>query len=693
LGSVWLNGRKLGLWGLMAGEIFISYRRADQAWARLLHAQLQAEGVEAWYDAQVGAGQDWRIATAKALKASQIFVLLFSSSAAQSSDIAKELAAAVFEKKLIIPVRLEDIAPDGAFLYELASRNWVNAYENTEAKLAELATGLARMVRSGIRDESVLPFDRSDAGQTTLARKWLRKPAVIAVVVAIMVAVASATVSLLYPRQGVVVVNSQPLARPAVVSVAVLPFLNLSSDKEQEFFSDGITEEITSALAKVPGLTVIGRTSAFQFKGENKDLRAIGRALGASDLIEGSVRKDGDQVRITAQLIKADDGTHLWTESYDRKLTDIFAIQEDIATAIAGAMQVPLGLKKGQNLISSRTDDLDAYQQYLHARALFRARKADDAISMLKLVVARDPNYAPAWALLSTATTLPSQYGGVEKEIRAGHMEEARLLAHSILDRAEKAAREAIRLDPRLAIGYAALAPIEINRGNWIASEDEFRQALALDPNDPDVLYIYASFLGSVGRLIDARRVQIRILAQEPFVPQYKLQAADVLWAMGQNDAALKILEPMASDQRRNLGLAKVYATTGRSAQAADTLRAIPASDQYSRQTLDDAARLIRSAPGTTAASNALPTFGGALKFIYLFVGAEDRYLEEAERQLQVGLEGGLFRDPWAPSSASLRRTERFKAFAQQNGFVDYWRARGWPDACHPVGANDFACQ
>src|ERR1700759_4496514 len=144
----------------MAGEIFISYRRADQAWARLLHARLQAEGVEAWYDAQVGAGQDWRLATAKALEDSHIFVLLFSENAAQSSDIAKELAAAVLEKKLIVPVRLENIAPKGAFLYELASRNWINAYENTEAKLAELAQGLARLVRTGGRDESVLLLDR-----------------------------------------------------------------------------------------------------------------------------------------------------------------------------------------------------------------------------------------------------------------------------------------------------------------------------------------------------------------------------------------------------------------------------------------------------------------------------------------------------------------------------------------------------
>ena len=195
----------------MAGEIFISYRRADEAWARLLHSQLQAEGVEAWYDAQVGAGQDWRIATAKALEASQIFVLLFSENAAQSSDIAKELAAATLEKKLIIPVRLENIAPKGAFLYELASRNWVNAYDNTEAKLAELAKGLAHLVRTGARDESVLPFDRSGDGQTPArARKSMRTPAIIAAAAIAVIAAAAIAAWLLWPAKHWAVENSRP---------------------------------------------------------------------------------------------------------------------------------------------------------------------------------------------------------------------------------------------------------------------------------------------------------------------------------------------------------------------------------------------------------------------------------------------------------------------------------------------------
>ena len=221
-------------------------------------------------------------------------------------------------------------------------------------------------------DESVLPFDRN-AGINTAVQKpsWLtRRQWVIAASATIIVAATGATIFSVYPRRGAVVANSKPLARSSAVSVAVLPFLNLSSDKEQEYFSDGITEEITSALAKVPGLTVIGRTSAFQFKGENKDLRAIGRALGVSNLIEGSVRKAGDRVRITAQLIKAATGDHVWTDSYDRNLTDIFAVQEDVAKAIAAALRVPLGLNQSDALVSNREIDPESHEDYLRAAAL-----------------------------------------------------------------------------------------------------------------------------------------------------------------------------------------------------------------------------------------------------------------------------------------------------------------------------------
>src|SRR5665213_1711548 len=205
----------------MAGEIFISYRRVDEAWARLLHAQLQAEGVDSWYDAQVGAGQDWRTATARALQASRIFVLLFSAAAAESEDIAKELAAAIFSKKLVVPVRIENIQPSGAFLYELASRNWVNAFENTEAKLAELARSLAKLVKAGIVDESIIPFDRN-AGAKAPARKPsrpARKTWIIAAAALLIIAASGTAALLLRP------------APSTELRIAMLPFDVLSDDK------------------------------------------------------------------------------------------------------------------------------------------------------------------------------------------------------------------------------------------------------------------------------------------------------------------------------------------------------------------------------------------------------------------------------------------------------------------------------
>ena len=181
-------------------------------------------------------------------------------------------------------------------------------------------------------------------------------------------------------------------------SIAVLPFANMSSDPEQEFFSDGITEEILNALAQVPDLKVAGRTSSFAFKDRNEDLRGIGEALGVNHILEGSVRKAGNQVRITAQLIKADDGFHLWSETFDRELTDVFAIQDEIAAAILAQLETQLAVGSS---IDVAEVDLAVYDQYLKARQLMRGRAEQDlqqASSLLDQVIAQDPEYAPALA-------------------------------------------------------------------------------------------------------------------------------------------------------------------------------------------------------------------------------------------------------------------------------------------------------
>jgi TolB-like protein/Tfp pilus assembly protein PilF len=482
------------------------------------------------------------------------------------------------------------------------------------------------------------------------------------------------------------------------LSIAVLPFVNLSGDAGQEFFSDGMTEEITSALAKVPNLRVVARTSAFQFKGENRDIQAIAQALHATHLIEGSVRKDGNQLRITAQLIKADDGTHLWTESYDRELKGVFAVQEEIASAIAGALRVPLGLRQGEALVSNRTNDLDSYQQYLRARSLVRARAIGDAIKVLEPVVARDPSYAPAWGLLALAYALAPTFSS--PGLRSAPLEQMRRIVQSTTDKAEMAAREAIRLDPKHPGAYVGQAFAEgFRRARYAAAEGLFRQALTLDPNDPGALDWYSYMLGTAGRLKDSLRLREQLQTLEPFVPIYNINTGIIVYASGQDQAAIKVLEAVPSggvtSYLRNNNLARAYAAEGRYAEAADTLLATPQNQSpYSRRSLEDAARLLRGAPAATKAPDALPALEEGLDFVYAFVGAPDRLLEYYERLVATNFAIGIgFPHLWHPLYAPLRKTERFKTLMRNAGLVEYWRTRGWPDLCRPVGTDDFVCE
>jgi TolB-like protein len=491
--------------------------------------------------------------------------------------------------------------------------------------------------------------------------------------------------------------RSASLAPGSAISLAVLPFVNLSSDKDQEFFSDGMTEEITAALAKVSGLTVVARTSAFAFKGQNKDVRDMGRALGASHLIEGSVRKAGERVRITAQLVRADTGAHLWTDNYDRDLKDVFAVQEDIAQAIANALRVPLGLKQGESLVSNRTKDLDSYQDYLRARALVRSRGAlepggplTEAAKLLEQVVARDPNYAPAWAMLGQAYALTTvftsgAYNGLTDELRS--------FAPEVLQKAEAAAQQATRLDPNNVDGYTALAIAADMRGSFVQGEDFCKRALSLDPGNPDALQQCGLLLAIVGRLKDSLALRLRLRAQEPLVPVFNVFTAEVLWESGQNDESFAILKALPPSTLAGLHLAQVYASSGHYSEAADALRGIP-TDFLLPRSVEEAIRLLKLAP-TQVAPPQTTLRGNPLSFVYLYVGAPDRALDYYENLAKVGYPAAAVMPAaiWASAYAPLRKSERFKAHVRKAGMLDFWKARGWPDMCHPVGADDFVCE
>ena len=498
------------------------------------------------------------------------------------------------------------------------------------------------------------------------------------------------------PRSQANIAPASSTAQPGGISVAVLPFVNLSDDRQQEFFSDGMTEEITSALAKVSNLRVVGRTSAFQFKGENKDLRAIGQALSATHLIEGSVRKDGNEVRITAQLIQADDGTHLWTESYNRELKGVFAIQEEIAIAIASALRVPLGLKEGQSLVANRTSDTDSYQDYLRARALVRGRgplepggPLTEAAKLLEQVVARDPNFAPAWGLLGYSYLLTPSFSYA---VTKGSADEFRLIAADAYSKAEAAAQQAVRLDPNNVGGYTILALVQEAHGALVQAEDLFKRVLSLDPNDADALHQYGGMLALVGRLKDSLPMRMRLRAQEPLVPIFNTFTALVLYANGRNDEAFAILRASPPGLFARLFLAQIYSSMGHYSEAADALREIP-SGMVHPGAMEEALRLLRTAPAK-APSTQTSWSNGFLGFVYLYVGAPDRALGWYESFVEAGypVPGNGIAAMWTVSYAPVRKTERFKDYVRKIGLVDYWRARGWPDLCRPVGADDFAC-
>jgi TolB-like protein len=481
------------------------------------------------------------------------------------------------------------------------------------------------------------------------------------------------------------------------VSIAVLPFLNLSGDPGQEFFSDGMTEEITSALAKVKGLRVVGRTSAFEFKGQNKDLHAIGQALRAGHLLEGSVRKEGSQIRVTAQLIRADDGTHIWTENYDRELKSVFAIQDEISQAIAGALQVPLGLKPGETLVANRAIDPNSYQQYLAAKAIVRGRgrtgnDMTEAVRLLEQVVARDSQYAPAWSLLSQAYTFVPQE---DISFSSTQMEEQRRLAGVYLPKSEAAARHAIELDPSSADAHTALSQNSARRGKPIEAEAEYMRALALDPMNPDALHSAGAQLADAGKLKGALVIRRQLQSVEPLVPVFNGVTARILMADGQYGAALSILTALPGDSKeRAIILGQTYAEMGRYAEAADAILKAPAG-VYPPGDAEAAAGLLRKAPAKVTPQD-LPAFSNRLGLFYRYVGASERsadnFLAAQERVLDTGYLG-VFDIAWGSWNAPARKTVRFKEILRKRGYVDYWRARGWPDVCHPIGPDDFACE
>jgi TolB-like protein len=290
-------------------------------------------------------------------------------------------------------------------------------------------------------------------------------------------------------------------------SIAVLPFVNMSEDAANEYFSDGISEEILNALAQVKDLKVAGRTSSFAFKDKDQDLRVIGETLGVQHILEGSVRKSGNQVRITAQLIQASDGFHLWSETFDRELTDIFAIQDEIARTILEQLKLKLMGGQAELQLAAKTD-VQTYELYLRARQLMNKRDFESlelAKQLLGEAIAGDPSYAPAYAQLGIATILTSDRNyGVTPSQQAQ-------------DEALPLLQKSVSLDPELAEGWAGLGLYHLPLpGSHDQSMEYLQKSLALNPSLIDASNWLQNAYRTEGKIAESVRLLEQILDRDP---------------------------------------------------------------------------------------------------------------------------------------------------------------------------------
>jgi TolB-like protein/DNA-binding winged helix-turn-helix (wHTH) protein/Flp pilus assembly protein TadD len=347
-------------------------------------------------------------------------------------------------------------------------------------------------------------------------------------------------------------------------SIAVLPFADLSAAKDQEYFVDGLAEQLINDLAKVSGLKVVGRSSAFKFRGKNEDVRDVGRRLGVANVLEGSVRRQGSHVRITAELIKADDGFQLWSQTYDRQIDDIFAVEDDIALAAADGLQVKLLRSNGQPVVPNlRSANPEAYQAYLQAQYFSgRGPSKEDlpkALAYTDTAIKLDERYAPAWALRSS----------VQKAMAEALLTDVTEGFRKSRDDAERA----IALDPNLASAYLALANTQINCDwNWDAANTSITKAAALEPGSVEVLRIRSYRSRILGDLDQAIKLYEQVVALDPLSANSYWRLGYLLYAAGRYDEARaemqKALDLNPQGAYIHLTLDKILIAQGKPQQA-----------------------------------------------------------------------------------------------------------------------------
>ena len=474
-------------------------------------------------------------------------------------------------------------------------------------------------------------------------------------------------------------------------SIAVLPFADMSPEGDQEYFSDGIAEELLNALARVPDMHVAGRTSSFSFKGKDEDLRIIGAKLGVEHILEGSVRKAGERVRITAQLVKADDGFHLWSETYDRTLDDIFAVQDEIASQIVGALRLELNVSSEV----SATTNVEAYEAVLRGRHFFLQRgeaPLKAAIREFEKAIELDPDYAEAWSGLAMVYGVLYHYTTDISQLES--------TARSV-----ELATKAIELGTSNGIVYSILG--FGGQTSMLEAYDHYQRALDLSPNDSTLLTWYSEFLRSVGYLEEALEFAQRGYAIDPLSPVVVIDLAYVNVARRNPEAALPYAEfvwngglreryvwnvkfrALVMLQRFEEALAWIEQLpfrAGEPEEHGERLR--KAARAFVNVTRNKTPENHTRAVETILATEDLGAWTDSAR-VLAKIGEADAAFASFQRAMEQGTTGRalLFYPAWD----DLRGDPRTIELIEQWGIADLWRKIGPPDYCRAV-ADTFEC-
>ena len=472
----------------------------------------------------------------------------------------------------------------------------------------------------------------------------------------------------------------------AANSIAVLPFTDLSSSKDQEYFSDGMAEEILNVLVKAESLNVASRTSSFQFKGREIGIPEIAKQLKVRHILEGSVRKAGSTVRITAQLIDTQTDRHLWSETFDRPLTadNVFTIQDEIANAIVKALGQSMTIGSDAKLkVAPMTDNLSAYELFLQARPMFAARyDLDKADALLTRAIEQDPNFAAAWEIRAALQFLMVDYG----------YSSAKLV--EVEQQALEFANRALAINPNSATAIAVKAQLKRNsadelreRGDFTAIIAAYKRALAIDPKNTSAMNWLGNTYRSLGDMTSALTMYSRCAQIDPFYVPCLGNQISALSDLSRDAEALavyhKALDAGMSNIQINLGLLAKHGLenefklrTGSTEVLFGWRRHGELYEAY-RHPEKDHQELIADIRSFNKKFEKLTDEDLALLLIP--IGANDTMGESFIM--------------WSPILNRYRQTAAFKTQITGSGVLDYWRKQGFPPQCKPVGNDDFECK